>query len=270
MSAGLRPRTWGAAFVVAFGVVVLAAAPVFAHSELERSDPPNGGMVAEGRSTFALWFTEPVSSESSTFELHTSDGRQVVVAVTASEDGFVQLKTEPLAEATYHLDWQVLSDEDGHAEQGTVEFGVGMWPVLDSSSGGGGAQPVELILRWLNLTAVLLVVGALAVSGRVLGAMGEAGRGPRRRAQLIGASAAVSAAVLGAITPFLLTPRGGASLANWMDSSLDTVATTSWGRLWLAREIALVVVAVALWPWAVRRAISSSRTQVAVASLAAA
>lgn len=258
-----------AILIVAFIAVLFGASPAWAHGEVGRSDPPNGGMVAVGRSALTVWFTEAIVAGASTFDLQTSDGVRVDVTVSASDnDGgaFVRIRTEPLAKATYVLDWRVLSLDDGHVSHGSITFGVGVRPALVASASGGLPEAPGLVLRWLDLAAIMLAIGALAVSGRVLGSMGETGKTPRRRARYIGAVAVGVGVVSGALAPLLVTARGGSSLGDWLEGAGATLTDTPWGRLWLAREIALVIAAGALWLWATRR--SGSRVRVRIAGVA--
>jgi copper transport protein len=253
-------------------VLLFGASPAWAHGGLERSDPPNGGVVAVGRSALTLWFTEAIVAGASTFDLHTSDAVQVAITVSAAEadgGGVVRIRMDPLQKATYVLDWRVLSAEDGHPSSGSLRFGVGTRPAVVASADSGLPEAPGLLLRWLDLSAIMLAIGALAVSGRVFGSMGEIGNTPRRRSRLIGALAAGVAVVSGAITPFLLTQRGGSPLGLWFDATWATLTGTPWGHVWLAREIALVIAAGALWWWATRRSGSGGRVQVAVVALVA-
>ena len=261
-----------AILLAAFVVLLFGASPALAHGGLERSDPPNGGVVAVGRSALTLWFTEAIVAGASTFDLRTSDAVQVAVTVSASEadgGGIVRIRTDPLTKATYVLDWRVLSAEDGHPFTVSVVFGVGTRPAVVASAGGRLPEGPGLLLRWLDLSAIMLAIGALAVSGRVFGSMGEIGNTPRRRSRFIGALAAGAAVVTGAISPFLLTQRGGSSLGLWFDATWATLTGTSWGHVWLAREVALVLAAGALWRWATRRSGSGGRVQIAVVALVA-
>lgn len=252
---GTRARTRTGRTAILFAAVVvllLWAAPAQAHGELARSDPPDGGMVAVGRTSLSLWFTDAIANGVSTFGLRTLDGVGVAVEVDASGagEGFVQIATEPLAEGTYVLEWTALSLDDGHPSRGSVLFGAGTRPDLPLSTGGGLPSTPGLVLRWLDLSAIMLMIGVVAVSGRVLGSMGVASTGPRRRAQLIGASAAGVAVVTGALTLLVRTHSAGISVGSWFEATRVTLVGTPWGQLWLGREAALLLAAAVLWRWA--------------------
>ena len=268
----LRGGSRGTAILLAVFIVLLfGASPAWAHGGLERSDPPNGGVVAIGRSALTLWFTEPIAESASTFELQTSDGVRVALTVSVSDTdggGIVRIGTQPLAKATYLLNWRALSTEDGHSTSGSVLFGAGTRPEVVASAAADAPDPPGLILRWLDLSAIMLAIGALAASGRVFDSMGEIGNTLRRRARVIGALAACAAVVSGAITPFLLTQRGGSSLGLWFDATWATLTGTPWGHLWLAREIAIVIAAAALVR-ATRPGGAGGRVQIAAVALAA-
>ncbi|TFC02003.1 hypothetical protein E3O32_12275 [Cryobacterium mannosilyticum] len=260
-----------AILLAAFVVLLFGASPAWAHGGLERSDPPNGGVVAIGRSALTLWFTEPIAESASTFELQTSNGVRVDVTASVSDTdggGIVRIGTQPLAKATYLLNWKVFSTEDGHSTSGSLLFGAGTRPGAVASAAADAPDPPGLILRWLDLSAIMLAIGALAVSGRVFDSMGEIGNTLRRRALVIGALAVCVAVVTGAITPFLLTQRGGSSLGLWFDATWATLTGTPWGHLWLAREIAIVIAAAALVR-ATRPGGAGGRVQIAAVALAA-
>ncbi len=241
--------------VVAFGVatalMVLAAPPAWSHSELDRSDPPNGGMVAPGRSSLTLWFGEPVSPSASRFVLRSLAGHRVAVSIRASAGGdLIRLTTDPLPIDTYQLDWRILSLDDGHSSSGTLVFGAGLRPNVVPAGGGGLPALPVLIARWLELTAVLLAIGALVVSGRVLGSLGAVCVGPRQRTRRIGLAAVVAAALAGILSPLARTYSNGTSPDVWLAQAWATLTGTPWGQLWLARELAIVLAVAAVWSWA--------------------
>jgi copper transport protein len=90
----------------------------------------------------------------------------------------------------------------------------------------------------------------MAVSGRVLGSLGDVGRPATRRVRKVGALAALVVAVAGVLTPFARTLRPGSAPGAWADETWLTLVHTPWGHVWLVREFAVAVAAVAMWTWA--------------------
>jgi copper transport protein len=258
------------AAVVATLLVALAPLRASAHSELVRSDPPEGGLVAVGRTTLTLWFAEDVDLPHSTFSLHTSDGEPVAVTVGAESGGtVVELKVPPLARAVHVLDWRVVSRDDGHTTGGSLLFGAGIRPDTVPASGTGLPDASTVGVRWLDLGALLVAIGAVAVAGRVLRPRDD---GPlaatRRRALLVGLGATLLALVSGTVTAVLLRPpREGMPSRAWAAGVLDGVTGTPWGHAWLVREAALVVAAVALVALRRRRGSAWPAWALAAASL---
>ncbi len=260
----------GIVVLVAAVLVALAAPPAWSHSELDRSDPPNGGMVAPGRTTLRLWYGEPVNLDASRFDLRTLDGSQVsaLLSPPLPGDDTVRLETDPLPLGTYELSWRVLSLTDGHSSSGTLVFGSGLRPNVVPAAGGGLPPVPVLLLRWLDLTALLVAIGALAVSGRVLDSLGQLGRRPRRLARTVGLVSVVASVYAGLITPFIRTQRSGTPYATWLGDTWATLTETPWGHLWIAREVAVLLAAGAMWSWARGSRGGVLRTRFALASLA--
>lgn len=233
------------ALVAAVLVALAPLAPAAAHSELDRSDPPAGGMVPVGRTELTVWFGEPVSAPASSFRLRLADGVEVAADVAFTDARVVRLTTPPLARGTYVLDWHTVSLEDGHPSTGTLVFGAGLRPDAVTAQGTGLPSGQALALRWLDLTGLLLAVGALALAG-ALGRLGPSGAGVRRRVGALGLLAAAGCLYAGLVTPFLRTPWAGAPIGDWLGQGWLTLTETPWGRLWLLREGALLVTVLAL------------------------
>ncbi|MEO8328863.1 MAG: copper resistance protein CopC [Candidatus Nanopelagicales bacterium] len=244
----IRGRRWLAIVTIAIGAFVVFAPAASAHSELVRSDPIDGGTVAVGRSTFSLTFTEPVDAAASNFELRDQEGHTFDIVTTSIDGGYVALESESLAEDIYVLDWQVVAD-DGHPANGSVNFGVGIRPPVSAESAREVPGGWDLTLVWINLGALILMIGALAVAGRVLAAA-EVEERLQRRARRLAAGAGVVAVAAGALIVLARTPRGSGPLTEWAGSIWGTLSGTSWGQLWSGRELSLVVAATFLLLWA--------------------
>ena len=248
-------RTGRLAAVLAAALVVGTAAlgvaaPASAHSGTLRSDPPNGGMVPEGRTSLTLWFDEPIGAAASSFQVRTVAGLAVDSSAEVRTDpARVIITTPPLERGQYRIDWHALSLADGHASSGTIVFGAGLRPDAVAAQGAGAPPADLLMMRWLDLSVLLLALGSLAVGGRVLGAAGDDTRRARDQVRCVGALAACVAVYSGAVTPLLRTRSSGAAPPAWLEQTWLTLSQTGWGRLWLVRELALLVAAGALVRW---------------------
>jgi copper transport protein len=229
-------------------LAVLLPAPAGAHSELQRSDPLDGAVVPVGRDTLTLWFGEPVAPASSTFVLRAEDGARIPVEAprTAAGTTVVQLTTKPLTRQTYQLEWRVFSLDDGHTSSGTLTFGAGVRPDR-STSRGTRHPPVALFLvRWADLAALMVTIGALAVGDRVLRPLGAR---PRRRARTLAWVGALAAVYAGALTPFIRAFDLGQGPRLWWDQTVLTLTQTTWGSLWIAREASMIAALAAILVW---------------------
>ncbi len=249
------------AILAAVAALLLTSAPTAsAHTELMRSDPPNGGMVAEGRTTLTLWFDESIGGSSTNVEVRTLGGLRVDSSFDLEEDGRAMvIRTPALERGSYVLDWHALSMVDGHASTGQVIFGSGLRPDVVATS--GESPPLALVVaRWVDLAALLVAIGAVAVGGRVLLAGGSAGAAVGRRVRRYAAYAGLVACYSGILTAFLRTRAAGTPLPTWVSQTWLSLTGSSWGNLWLLREVALVLATLALWRW--RRSSGSAREQV--------
>ena len=266
--AGRLPVAALLALAAALTVVLTMAAPALAHSELVRSDPPDGGMVAVGRIELSLWYAQGIDPAASRFLLHTADGAPVQVTASTAEDGtdgFVRLETPALQRGIYVLDWHALSREDGHTTSGSLLFGVGIRPDAVPSAASSLPGWPTLLVRWLDLGALMVALGAVAVSGSVLARSAAIVPGARTRAIALGAAACLVGLASSVVTPFLRTPRGAEGVGSWVDAVLSGLTGTPWGRLWLLHGLALAAAAVVLAVLATRR---TGRWQRPVAAVA--
>ena len=253
-----------AALLVALLLTLLVPSAAQAHSELQRSDPLDGAVVPVGRTTLTMWFGEPVATASSSFVLRTQDGS--IVPATASGERtttVVEIKTDPLKRDTYQLDWRVFSLDDGHTTTGTLVFGAGLRPLPPTSRGAQIPPSALVLVRWVDLTALLAAIGALTVGDRVLRTLSAR---VRRRARTIGLVAVFTAWYASALTPFFRTADPTLGLGLWWDQTWLVLVDTPAGRFWLARQVALTVAVAAVIVW--RRKLSRPRGPAAVALIA--
>lgn len=240
---GRRLVAASVAALVALLAVLATAQPAAAHGVLVRSDPQDGGMVVEGRTRLTLWFAEAVDLRGSRFLLHTAEGDPVDVtaSISADGDGVVELETPALERGVYVLDWRTLSIADGHTTDGSLLFGAGVRPDVAPAAASTWPGWAALLSRWLALAGLLVAVGAVAVTGRVLEAARLPAAGAVRRALLVGA-VACGVAVLGAVGEALQrTPRAAEGTASWLAAVVGNVADTRWGQLWCWHAAALVL-----------------------------
>jgi copper transport protein len=256
-----------AALVVGVGLAtLLLAQPASAHADLVRSDPADGARLLQPPTVARLWFSEEISPEFSAARVVDGHGSTVAGSALQADTGdprLLAVKLPDLAAGTYGVVWRVLAEDDGHTTRGVVVFTVGAaaaaaGPIIvgepDADDTGTAATPVGALLRWLGLCSLAGLVGALAVAGPVLGrARGVAGddaatAGIRLVRGRLLAIAAGSAAFGAAVGIAVLADAGrrasvgpGGSLAH---VGLDLLTSTRWGHLWLAREAALITLAI--------------------------
>ena len=254
-----------AVLLVALLLALLLPSAAQAHSELQRSDPIDGAVVPVGRSTLTMWFGESVATPSSSFVLRTQDGAIVPTTVSGQRTTtVVEIKADPLERGTYQLDWRVFSLDDGHTTSGTLAFGAGLRPAAPPTSRGAQIPPSALILvRWVDLTALLAAIGALSVGDRVLRTLGDR---VRRQARTIALVALLTSWYAGVLTPLLRTFDVTVGLGLWWDQTWLFLADTPAGRFWLARQVALSVAVAAVLVW--RRTLIRPQRSATVAFLA--
>ncbi len=253
-----------AVLLVALLLALLVPSAAQAHSELQRSDPLDGAVVPVGRTTLTLWFGEPVAAASSSFVLRTQDG--AIVPTTVAGQGattVLEIDTDPLERDTYQLDWRVFSLDDGHTTSGTLVFGAGLRPAPPTSRGVQIPPSALVLVRWVDLTALVAAIGALTVGDRVLRTLGDR---VRRRARTIALLAVLTAWYAGVLTPLVRTFDVTLGLRLWWDQTWLVLVDTPAGRFWLARQVALTVAVAAVLLW--RRRLVRPQRSALVALLA--
>jgi copper resistance protein C len=111
-----------AATVAACVALLLGAAPAFAHTRLESSDPVDKSSVDTAPASVSLTFNEAISAEFATLSVVGPDGTNYQSGQVSAAGGQVSTAVSPLGPAgVYQIGYRVVSD-DGHPVQGTVSF----------------------------------------------------------------------------------------------------------------------------------------------------
>jgi methionine-rich copper-binding protein CopC len=154
-----------------------AAAPAFAHSQLEGSDPADGASLDAGPPRISLTFNEDMPPGFDVVTVVGPDGKVWQNGEVTTSGPTVSVPVAPLGPAgRYQVGYRVVS-ADGHPVQGTTSFtltraGSGTapaqpapatGPAAAAPSEGGGGTPVW---PWI-LGAVVLVGAGVAAALRL-------------------------------------------------------------------------------------------------------
>jgi copper transport protein len=264
------------------GVVVVGLAPAAsAHASLVRSDPPDNAVLASPPGQVRLRFDEAVSRVYTSARVLDVRGRTVPLPASPPmpTERLMVLPLPSLSDGVYTVTWTALSQDDGHVTHGSIVFRIGTGAIPTRHQTDAAAlsnlAPPEAVLRWINLSLLAGLIGALAVSLIVLRA------GSRRAADPGGHSPPWTSAgpwsgremnstkilrsarrrVLQlALWCCWLSLAAGMGLLIWQAAALRSslpegttlsralwtvAASTSFGRLWLIRQSLLLAL---VWP----------------------
>ena len=111
-----------AATVAAGLALLLGAAPAFAHTRLESSDPADKSSVDTAPESVSLTFNEDISAEFASISVVGPDGTNYATGPVSTAGGQVSTAVSPLGPAgAYEIGYRVVSD-DGHPVQGKLTF----------------------------------------------------------------------------------------------------------------------------------------------------
>ncbi len=251
-----RVRRSHALAVVGLAIVAVGwstAGRAFAHAELLAITPPDGAILDAAPAEAELLFNEPVSLTGGSARVLDDRGNPVSGEPQVVDDAVVVPLPGPLADGTYTLSWQVIS-EDSHRITGASLFHVGA-----PSAGGAVAAPdgddVDWGVRSLawGLTALTYAAALAGVGAWWFGELVA-----RRRDAT---SFVVKASLLGATAAIAALPARIARLGGGLDALRD------WDFVWeslrgpvgasaLVTALGLVALALAagrpqagIWPW---------------------
>ncbi|ANN72840.1 copper resistance protein CopC [Bordetella bronchialis] len=155
-------KTVAAAIVLAFLFALSGVAQ--AHSELLRTEPAEGAVLANLPATVALTFNEPVAPL--VLRLLGPGGQTVALGEAQVRDATLSVAVPPLAmRGSYLFSWRVAS-ADGHPVGGTLSFAIGAADahpaVADTQQGATWLYPVIAVVTVALLAGLLFGIGGVA------------------------------------------------------------------------------------------------------------
>lgn len=245
-----------AAIVLAL-LLVLFPAVASAHTELVRSDPADGSVLASSPDQIRLYFSEPIEPEFFSLEVYSQSRVRVDrqdAGIPADDIAGLKVSLPPLEPGTYTVVWRVLSI-DSHVVRGVFAFSVGTatqgtQPLLDLPT---SATPFALAasVRWWTFLLAFVLIGGLGflplVLQPALAAAGITEPAPLRRSArqcLWIAWPAIVLLLLLSLAALLLQASEvtGVSLSEVLGGRAITrlLTATKYGTLWLVRMALLL------------------------------
>jgi putative copper export protein/methionine-rich copper-binding protein CopC len=239
-----RPKTGRTAFflfvlVATFAIAGwwLGSAPVSAHAELVRSNPPADGILTAPPSTIQLWTSEAVATGAGSPDIRVLDesGKALPVSdlhVDPADAQHIVASVSNVGYGTFTVLWTTRSDVDGHTLSGTFAFRVG------GTSRAPGAATVEgqtprlwaVATRWLTFLGAAIAAAGFLIGPLVLASTSgeENSRARRMRLTLMAALVGIVATLL---EPLLQTkfPPSGAVTPSFGDA-IHGLPTAWWLR----------------------------------------
>ena len=215
---------------------------------MRASYPAKADTVRVALDSIAIWFTQRVELRFTHIALRTTRGDSLPGSLSATGDSSVVFKlSEVLHDGHYTIAWRT-AGADGHVVQGTIPFTVTGFPAVAPESALVEMTPVQadtidrnmsapaVVMRWLNYSAILLMVGAVVfvlLLGSHAGALGAAySDSAWRIARNVGVAAAVLS--IAVAIPRLLMQ------ASMLGAPASDVLSTNWGRGWLLQLLGSV------------------------------
>lgn len=166
------------AFGLAVGIVVLGAAPAFAHATLLSEAPAAGAVVATSPTQVELTFDENVEISFGSIALFNQNADRVEIGAphhASNSDHSIEASVPHLANGAYVLTWRVIS-ADSHPVHGAYTFTVGnssfnaegLAARLEAK--GSGNQTVGVIFaiaRAAEFAGIALLIGAVVFAAAV-------------------------------------------------------------------------------------------------------
>ena len=243
-------RRAAVALVSAVALVMLLAAPGFAHAELKSTDPENGQRLETAPTRITMTFSESVNLVEGGIHL-LKGGGQTVTTPDPTVDGHTVTWRMPrsLSDGAYVVSWRVVS-ADGHPIDGAFAFGVGAAaPVLPDNVADPGSSattaPWPVVgARLVGYLAFAAVAGVVAFV--LWAASDKAGDARLQRLTRWSLCVGLAASVLGMLLQGPYT--AGVSWGRLLDPDLlSATLRTPWGTAMAWRIALLLALTVMIW-----------------------
>lgn len=219
----LARRLSGLLLAVLALVLVLPAAPAWAHAELLSTTPTEGAVLAAAPGSVELVFGEPVFLVPDGFQLYDGSGGHHTVPGEAVDTTVRITLPSDLGEGSYVLGWRVTSN-DSHPVSGMLSFAVGRAGASVPAIAQHDAGPVDVLYGGLTAFGYL---GLFCLVGLTAFDLFVARSTPARR-RLPRAAAAVAVSAYIVLVPLTAVRERGLGLGALFDPAV--VATGwSWG-----------------------------------------
>jgi copper transport protein len=251
-----RPSRHTAVLILFVAALLAAALPAEAgaHALFVRSEPADSTVLLRSPREVKLVFGEEISPEFSSVQVLDVRGKPVEDTATRVDSGAdaVLVSLPDLRPGPYTVAWRVLSEDDAHATDGSIVFGVGAGTVLRPTEARAepSTRPDEALVRWVGFCLLAGLIGGLSVARIVLPATKDRAHDERlrvvrlrvrRRAFRLATASAYLAFFLGfaLLAIQVLSLRVGTAGGSLAEVAQRLLADTRWGALWISRETIL-------------------------------
>ncbi len=252
------------AILLAAIAVLATPALLFAHAHLVKSSPAANASLDTAPTSISLWFSEQPELKFTNVQLLDSAGAQLPLGPPTSipQNGVSLAVSRPLSAGSYSIVWRTAAS-DGHATNGKFSFRVTaaqatappaappivtITPVRPTSAPAPQVSSTPPAVRWAELLAVLIVIGAIVFRLVVLpnAALGDdfANDAAARVRRFAFAALALFVVTTIARIAFESQLISGASSA--MSAVVSTARDTRWGHGWLTGAVGAILVFVGL------------------------
>jgi len=179
-----------------------------AHSYPVRSLPAADSVLSASPKTVSIWFSELPQSGFSEIDVFDQTLKQVDLKnSTVSADQLSVGVPDTLSTGTYTVRWSAVSAVDGHHTTGAFVFAVGeaisgnAAAAAQAAQTASSANPVDAIVKWLDILSLTALCGAVLITLGVLRPMFGVRGLPDQLSSAIGwlLYAALIASVFGAV-----------------------------------------------------------------------